>query len=340
MTFALRASALAVAACLAAPAQAGVSFSPRFFLYFDNAYQRSSGFDEQTALLTGADADASADLSEFFETPVVVETHDAVSASISNQQVYPLFGAAFTLDLDNSKRTQLSVSALYGKSTSNLATLQTFQQDITVEGLTSQDVITQHISGKSKAKRLDLELTLQHRLNERFALLGGLRYERIKSSGTFDFQNTSSNNGQNLFSLLFGTGEVVIGINQSNGTMHNRVTDDVFSARAGGAAFVNFGQRNMVYLNGLVHVTHQSAHGAKSRLVVPDLEFDETNSIDITSETAIGPDISVGYAHRFTDTVGLDVRYRAIVYFPVSGNRDFDDPRVNHGINAGLTFNF
>jgi len=340
MKFAMRASALAVAACLATPAQADFSFSPRFFLYFDNAYQRSSGFDEQTSLLTGADAQASQDLSDFFGTPVNVNTHDAVSASISNQQVYPLFGAAFTADLDSAKRTQLTVSALYGEATSDLATLQTFQQDITVLGLTSQDVISQHISGKSKAKRLDLELTLQHRLNERFALLGGLRYERIASKGTFDFNNVSSNNAQNLFSLLFGSGDVVIGINESNGTMQNEVTDHVVSARVGGAAFANMNQRNMVYLNGLLHVTHQWANDAVSRLIVPDVDLDETNEIDIKSETAIGPDISVGYVHRFTDTIGLDVRYRAIVYFPVGGSRDFDDPRVNHGINAGLTFNF
>jgi hypothetical protein len=340
MKFAMRASALAVAACLAAPAQADFSFSPRFFLYFDNAYQRSSGFDEQNSLLVEADADAEEDLSDFFGTPVDVDSHDAVSASISNQQVYPLFGAAFTADLDSSKRTQITVSALYGKSTTDVATLQTIEQDITVEGFTAQDVITQHVSGKSKAKRLDLELTLQHRLNERFALLGGLRYERITSKGTFDFNSVASNNASNLFELLFGEGDIVIGLNESNGTMTNSVTDNIFSARVGGAAFANLDQRNLVYLNGLLHYTHQSADDVKSRLVVPDLDFDESQDLDIKSESAIGPDFSVGYVHRFTDTIGLDVRYRAIVYFPISGSRDFDDTRVNHGINAGHTFNF
>lgn len=340
MNFVTRASALAVAACLATPAQADFSFSPRFFLYFDNAYQRSSGFDDQNALLTGADAEASEELSDFFGEPVLVQTQDATSASISNQQVYPLFGAAFTAGLDSSNRTQLTFSALYGQSTTDIATLQTFEQDITVSGLTAQDVITQHVSGKSKAKRLDLELTLQHRLNERFALLGGLRYERIHSEGEFDFRNVSSNNASNLFSLLFGSGEVVIGLNESEGTASSEVTDHVISARVGGAAFANINQRNMVYLNGLLHYTHQSADDATTRFVVEDLDFDETYEPDIKSESAIGPDISVGYVHKFTDTVGVDVRYRAIVYFPISGSRDFDDPRVNHGINAGLTFNF
>lgn len=341
MKFVTRASALAVAACLAAsPAQADSSFSPRFFLYFDNASQRSSGFDEQAALTVAGDAKMSADLSDFFGTPVNVNTHDVNSAAINNQQVYPLFGAAFTTSLDSANRTQISVSALFGKAKSDFKTLQTFQQDITVDGFTAQDVLTQTLEGGVTSKRLDVELTLQHRLNERFALLGGLRYERIKSSGTFDFNNVSSNNASNLFQLLFGEGDIVIGLNEANGTMSNKVTDHIFSVRAGGAAFANLNQRNLVYLNGLLHLTHQKADDAVSRFVVEDLDIDETNEIDVNSETAIGPDIAVGYIHRFTDTVGLDVRYRAIVYFPVGGNRDFDDPRVNHGINAGLTINF
>lgn len=340
MKFVTRASALAVAACMAAPAQADFSFSPRFFLYFDNASQRSSGFDEQNSLLGQADEDASADLSDFFGTDVTVDTTSATSAAINNQQVYPLFGGAFTMGLDQGNRTQVTVSALYGQADSEFKTVQTFEQDITVEGFTAQDVITQHMVGDVKSKRLDLELTLQHRLNERFALLGGLRYERIKSSGTLQFDSVASNNASNLFSLLFGEGDVVIGLNESTGTMRSKVTDHIFSVRAGGAAFANMDARNLVYLNGLVHYTHQSADDSEGRLVVEDLDFDETFEIDIKSETAIGPDISVGYVHKFTDTIGLDVRYRAIVYFPIGGSRDFDDPRVNHGVNAGLTFNF
>jgi len=56
MNFVARASALAVAACLAAPAQADFSFSPRFFLYFDNAYQASSRFHNRASPPRGPDA--------------------------------------------------------------------------------------------------------------------------------------------------------------------------------------------------------------------------------------------------------------------------------------------
>jgi hypothetical protein len=340
MKFALRASALAVAACLAAPAQADFSFSPRFFLYFDNANQRSSGFDDVHQLSQQSDAELGDLLSDFYETPVTVETHGITSAAINNQDVYPLFGGAFTMSLDSANRTQLTFSALYGTANSDMNTVQTFEQDITVEGFTAHDLITQHMNGRNKSKRLDLELTAQHRFNERFALIGGLRYERIDAKTTGDYRWISSSNALNVFSVLFGDSSLLIDLQDAQGTFSSKASGDIFSARLGGAAFANINARNLVYLNGLVHVTHEPSTKAKFHLMVPDDDIDQTSSIKVKGETAIGPDIAVGYTHKFTDTIGLDVRYRAIVYFPVSGPRDFDDPRVNHGVNAGLTFNF
>ena len=340
MKFAFRASALAVAACLAAPAQADFSVSPRFFLYFDNASQRSSGFDDIHELTGQTDAELSDLFTDFYGTPVDVETVNVTSAGINNQQVYPLFGGAFTMGLDKENRTQITFSALYGEANSDFKTLQTMEQDVTVLGFTAHDLITTHMEGDVKSKRLDLELSLQHRLNERFALLGGLRYERIESDADMDYRNLSSSNAANIFSVLFGDGSLLIDLYDFEGTMTSKVTDDILSARFGGAAFANLNQRNMVYLNGLLHITHAFDTTGKGRLVVPEADIDDKYEVDIEGETAIGPDISVGYVHRFTDTIGLDVRYRAIVYFPVAGPRDFDDPRVNHGVNAGLTFNF
>ena len=340
MKFVSRASALAVAACMAAPAQADFSFSPRFFLYFDNASQRSSGFDDQHQLLEQTDQDFGEQLSDFYGTPITVNTHNATSAAINNQDVYPLVGGAFTMSLDPANRTQLTLSALYGKSNSDTKLVQTFEQDITVMGFTARDMITQHLEGKVKTKRLDLELTLQHRLNERFALIGGLRYERNDSTAKVNYDWISSSNALNIFSVLFGDSSLLIDLQDAHGTQTAKVKDDIFSARVGGAAFANINQRNLIYLNGLMHVTHVPGTTGKGRLIVPEDDIDMTSDIKIKGETAIGPDMSVGYIHKFTDKIGLDVRYRAIVYFPVAGPRDFDDPRVNHGVNAGLTFNF
>jgi hypothetical protein len=41
--------------------------------------------------------------------------------------------------------------------------------------------------------------------------------------------------------------------------------------------------------------------------------------------------------YRFSDRFGVDVRYRATVYFPISGPSEFKDSRVNHGIGTGFT---
>ncbi len=340
MKFVTRASALAVAACLATPAQADFSFSPRFFLYFDNANQRSSGFGEVHELSQQSDAELGDLLSDLYETPITVSTNGITSAAINNQDVYPLFGGAFTVGLDQENRTQLTFSALYGTANSDMRVVQTFEQDITVEGFTAHDLITQHMDGRNKAKRLDLELTAQHRLNERFALIGGLRYERVDAKTKGNYSWTSSSNALNIFSVLFGDSSLRIDLQDADGTFSTTAKGDIFSARFGGAAFANINQRNMVYLNGLVHVTHEPGSKSKFHLVIPDDDIDQVSTIKVKGETAIGPDIAVGYIHKFTDTIGLDLRYRAIVYFPVGGSRDFDDPRVNHGINAGLTFNF
>ncbi len=338
MNMFVKTSMLAIAAGIAAPAQADFSISPRFFLYFDNASQRQSGFEAIGGLAAGQDAIESERLSEAFDTPVVVSTDNVTSASINNQVVYPLLGGAVTMDLDREKRTQVTFSALYGKSDSQFRTLQNIGQSISALGFTANDILALTMEGPVKTKRLDLELTFQHRLNERFALLGGLRYEHLKSKGKFDVGFTSSNNASNLFQLLFGDGDIELGLNESEGTSFVTTTDNIYSVRFGGAAFAPIGKRNMVYVNGLIHVTHTADANGKTRFVVPELDFDTSDNIKVEGETTLGPDIAVGYQHRFTDSVGIDVRYRGIFYFPVSGTKSFDDPRVNHGLNVGLTF--
>lgn len=331
---------LVLAASIAAPAQADFTFSPRFFLYFDNASQRQSGFESIAGLATEQDAIESARLTDAFGTPVVVETDDVNSASINNQVVYPLFGGALGYSFGQDNRTTVTFSALYGKSNSDFRTLQTINQSISALGFTGDDILVLTMEGPVKTKRLDLELTLQHRLNERFALLGGLRYEHLESKGKFDSGFTSSNNASNLFQLLFGDGDIELGLNNSEGTSTVTTTDNIYSLRFGGAAFAPIGKRNMVYVNGLLHVTHTADAKGKTRFTVPEVDLDQSGDIKVEGETTFGPDLTVGYQHRFTDTVGLDLRYRGIFYFPVTGTKDFDDPRVNHGLNVGLTFAF
>src|SRR5690606_7794487 len=172
-------------------------------------------------------------------------THDITSASINNQQVYPLFGGAVTMDLDSAKRTQLTFSALYGKADGDMRLVQTYNQDISVFDFTARDLVTARYDGKVKAERIDLELSLQHRLNERFALLGGLRYERVDAKSTVDVRYQSSNNAANIFSVLFGDSSLLLDLTEIEGTMTSKGTDHIFRGRFGGAAFATINQRNM-----------------------------------------------------------------------------------------------
>jgi hypothetical protein len=324
----------------ATPANAGISFSPRFFLYFDNSSQRQSGLSDVAQLDPQADADLSDALTDFYGVPIDVTSDNPTSSSINNQVVFPMIGGALTFGLDKENRTSLSVSLLYGEANSKYRSINSFDRTVTVaDTFVAEDLFVQTAEGKAKVKRWDLELTLQHRLNERFALLGGLRYERNTSRGNFVTTTAISENANNLLEALFDDGDFSFGVDNSTGVLGVNVKDNIYSARFGGAAFVPIGQRSQVYVNGLLHLTYFPGANGTSRFVVPEV-LDEEYKIKIPSETLIGPDIAVGYLHRFSDKVGLDFRYRGIFYFPISGNKKFNDPRVNHGINAGLTFNF
>lgn len=323
----------------AAPASAQISFSPRVFLYFDNSSQRQSGLSDVAQLDPQADADLSDALTDFYGVPIDVMSDNPTSSSINNQVVYPMFGGAVTFGLDKENRTSLSVSLLYGEANNKFRSINSFERTVTVDDtFVAKDLFVQTAEGNAKLKRWDLELTLQHRLNERFALLGGLRYERNSSRGNFVTSNAITENANNLLEALFDDGDFSFGYDNTTGTLAVKVTDNIYSARFGGAAFVPIGQKSQVYVNGLLHVTYFPGANGTSRFVVPDL-LDQEDKIKICSETLIGPDIAVGYLHRISDKVGLDLRYRGIFYFPISGNKKFNDPRVNHGINAGLTFN-
>ena len=232
MNVLLRASAFAVAACTASVAQADITVSPRYFIYFDNSSQRQSGFDELSGLAQESNEESAQELSDFFGTPIGLTTDSVTSASINNQVVYNLFGGAVTVDFDSSKRTQVSLSALYGTSNSNYRAISTIQQTLTAEGFEATDVLIIDQSGRAKTKRLDVEATVQHRLNERFALLGGLRYERVKSNGALDLTFTSTDNALNLLEALYGEGDFSFGLSNSEGTSFIRVTDNIYSVRS------------------------------------------------------------------------------------------------------------
>ncbi|MBX3561322.1 MAG: hypothetical protein KF780_05860 [Sphingomonas sp.] len=313
---------------------AEISITPRFGLYFDNTEQRQSGFG---GIETTADTDL-ADLDELIRildpTAPGFTLTPGEGAGASTQVLFPLFGASVTI---GGERTQVTFTGLYGKATGTIRTITT--QTLTLEafGFEATDQLVTATTGNSRYKRLDLELTAQHRLNETFALIGGVRYERVTGRGTFTGTTTSSSNISNLISLAAGDGDIDIGIGSQAQTFINTSESETYSIRAGAAAFVPVSRSVLTYVNGLVHLSHSPASGGTTILTTPDGQVSTAES-RIGGETAFGPDISVGMLLRMSDNVALDLRYRGIFYFPISGPRSLDDPRVNHGLNIGLTF--
>ena len=325
----------ALAALLAVPAPAAeISLSPRLVVYFDNGEQRQQGVDgfpipasalaglnDQIRALAGPDAALTGEV--------------GAGGGSARQIVFPMFGGSISI---GGQRTQLTFTALYGEAETRSRIVVPLTLALDAGGFTATDLLTSVAEGNGDYRRLDLELTAQHRLDERFALIGGIRYERLRGGAVLDAASTSSGNIANLVALLSGSGPVDLGLSQGRERLDLSSSSETWSLRAGAAAFAPFARRQLAYVNGMVHVSHVPARAAEA--VLTDLAGGGTLdlSADLDAETSLGPDISVGILTRFSDRVALDIRYRGIFYFPLSGARGFDDPRVNHGLNLGLTF--
>ncbi|MEO1221573.1 MAG: hypothetical protein AAFY42_09540, partial [Pseudomonadota bacterium] len=110
------------------------------------------------------------------------------------------------------------------------------------------------------------------------------------------------------------------------------------SARAGATLFAPFGDNAVAFANGMFHASYQPAYTA--RIITRPVSFaaDDVNSdFENPDEISIGPDIAVGAQFILSNSLALDVRYRAVLFFPISGDQSFSDARVNHGLNLGLS---
>jgi hypothetical protein len=113
-------------------------------------------------------------------------------------------------------------------------------------------------------------------------------------------------------------------------------TSWTYSARVGAAAFATVGEKHLFYVNGLLQLSYHPANTVHFTNSAGSSQT-QGNGAAFETETSLGPDISVGYMYRVNDRFGIDVRYRATVYFTVDGPSSFKDNRVNHGIGVGFT---
>ena len=312
----------------ATPAFAEVSLTPRGALYFDNVTQRQSATNFNTPgaqqLLDQVNALARAFGATFSSTP-------SSNARNSSQLAFPQFGGTFTFGWRQSETTQVGLTALYGKTTGNDTTIVQQFLNYSLLGVGVQDTLLVTTQRQGDFARLDLEATVQHRLNETFSLIGGLRAERTTS----DFDRTSrgglSANFFNLVAILNGLPPVVLPP-ESPTQAKESISSWIYSARFGAAAFAPVGDKHLFYVNGLVQLSHNPDAGYKTTFAgAPPTEQ------SLPGETTLGPDISVGYMYRMSDRLGIDLRYRATIYFTIDGPSDFKDARVNHGPSLGFT---
>lgn len=345
-------------ACMASPSRAEWSFTPRAALYFDNSVQRQTGIDfnndpnrlkyiaDQQTLIASINAltPVFAQLGVFLP-PTTISVDPATTARRTTQAKYPQIGGTLSFDWRGSESTQVAITALYGKTDSELSEVTTQYFRYNSFGSSAIDTVQLSTQAKGDLDRLDLELTVQHRLNETFSLVGGVRAERVNIDT--DFTSTSFASA-NFYNLVAFSGTVILQsrnlpvpasflptftLNPPAITGNLKQTTWVYSARVGAAAYAPVGEKHLFYVNGLLHVSHTPQVNSIQR-------FSNGFTVSVpsfASETTIGPDISVGYMYRFSDRFGVDLRYRAAVYFPVAGDFDFEDARVNHGVSLGFT---
>lgn len=322
---------------LVTPAAAQVTVTPRFSGYFDNGSQQQSV--ATAAADQGAAAridETSAALRDLFGPDAGYTVVDGDIVSGGDQIFYPLAGASISVPIGG-ETTLATVTALYGKANSTVRAVTRATQRITVAGVTAEDLLVASTTGRLRLKRLDLEATVQHRIGETFSLIGGLRYERVSEKLALSGDFTATQNGTNLVRALTGDPNIDLGLAATTIRGDSTGISETYSVRAGGAAYVPIGERQSLYVNGLLHLSHVPSEDNGLSLRFVESGQTVANDTRTPGETSAGPDISVGYLLRFGERLGIDLRYRGTFYFPLSGPRDFSDPRVNHGFNVGVS---
>ncbi|MEL6541287.1 MAG: hypothetical protein AAFP79_06490 [Pseudomonadota bacterium] len=335
---ALRASA-AIALLTPAMAQADIIVGPRVAYYYDNSNLRTSnqqGFGETEVV----DQDELARQIEALlpnPLPVTVLSTEASSAILADQIGIPMFGATVNFGDD---RDRFTITGMYGEGDGRSQLVGTASTRLIVGFQDVNDLEISNIVGQTDVERIDIESTWQRRLNENFAITAGLRYERLNSlnTGTLFLETT-----QQIVAVITGDTNQLGTTPPTRFDLRGEVTQETFTARVGGTAFVPLDQSINVFFSGMAQFGYSPSATLNTRIEqltspipLPELPVTETSS-RAASEISVGPDMAVGVQWIIMDNLALDVRYRAVVFFPLTGDFDFDDAQVNHGVNLGLS---
>ncbi|MFO1426536.1 MAG: hypothetical protein U1F11_06105 [Steroidobacteraceae bacterium] len=311
--------------------------TPRAAVYFDNLSQRQSGrraINDRgvDALVAAADAQVRA----AFGPTAGVRRTGSESTRSSDQVQYDLFGASAGFGWEGHEAVQVVLSGLYGSADVTANDILSIDSQFFVGSTQVPDVAIIANRSATRLHRLDLEATVQYRRCETVAWVGGLRLEQTRAESTALQTFTSSQNAVNYVAQLLGV-PPTLEVGTSSARVTNGATVRLYGGRFGLAAFAPFRERHLFFVNAFLHASFVPA--MRTRVVATPVGGGATTveNVSIPSETTVGPDLTVGYMYRFTDRLALDVRYRAIAYFPVSGPYGFNEPRVNHGASIGLS---
>lgn len=321
-------------------AHADVIIGPRVAYYFDNSNLRTSsipaGQQDQGGVI---DQQALELAEERFPGDVEFNSQQDGIGLLADQIAVPMVGAMVNFGDD---RDRFTISGLYGEGSGSLSQTQAISRSLSIGESFAVDFGRAVVDADYDYRRVDLEATWQRRTSENFAFLLGVRYERLSREGPgVGTIGLTSNVDNLLFERLaesFGMDldqpfqdQVPIPFN-----FVDTAQQETFSARGGVTAFVPINENATAFFNGMVHASHQPSFNVET--VTTPLVGDPFVSIDQNaSEFSLGPDFAVGAQFILSDSLALDIRYRANLFFPLSGDQSFSDSRVNHGVNLGLS---
>lgn len=333
--------AVALAGLSGAPAHADVVIGPRVAYYFDNSNLRTSSIEGGQAPEGGlVDEEQLNNVRDGFPGEVEFESQQNGRGIVADQTSFPMIGAMVNFGDD---RDRFTITAMYGDGSGGVSETLALGRSLTVQGEQAVDVGSFTSNADFKYDRYDVELSWQRRLNESFALIAGARYERIERAGPGTFQFALTGQVDELLerrdSEVNGNPipvrpSVPIGVGQPT---RQSASAETYSLRAGATAFVPFSDTAVAFFSGLVHASHQPSFENNLELIGLNGERSAVEPTSTDAETSFGPDFAVGIQFILADNLALDMRYRAIMFFPLTGDQSFSDARVNHGVNVGLS---
>lgn len=226
---------------------------------------------------------------------------------------FPMIGGSLSYRSDRFlPSTRFTFSALFGESEVDRILLGA--SPVPEQGDTLVNVKSIRIASEAEAERVDLELSSETRINDFISVVAGVRYEE----SIVDFDAT------------------ITRIDSNNGGAPNAVEMfefkewyKLYTARLGvaGAIPLDDQRQHNIYTNAQVFL------GARDTKPGGD-------GVPLDDATLGGPDLSIGYNYRLSEEWILDARYRASIFFFLSGRRELGETKVTHGPSLSLVKRF